>query len=60
MLLHQLGGLVTVVELVRCAIGHPALGEDENVVAALSAERIGVDGNGLQVNVAVVARGLAG
>lgn len=59
-LLHQLGGLVSVVELVGGAVGHPALGEDEDVVAALGAERIGVDSDGLQVDVAVVARGLAG
>lgn len=59
-LLHQLGGLVSVVELVRCAIGHPALCKDENVVAALGAEGVGVDSHGLQVNVAVVARSLAG
>lgn len=59
-LLHQLGALVTVVELVRCAVGHPALGEDEDVVTTLGAERIRVDSNGLQVDIAVVARGLAG
>lgn len=59
-LLHQLGSLVSVVELVGCAIGHPALGQDENVVAALGAERVGVDSDGLQVDVAVVTRGLAG
>lgn len=59
-LLHQLGAFVSVVELVGCAIGHPAFGEDEDVVAALGAEGVGVDGDGLQVDVAVVARGLAG
>lgn len=59
-LLHQLGSFVSVVELVGCAIGHPALGEDKNVVTALGAERVGVDSNGLQVNVAVVTGGLTG
>lgn len=58
-LLHQLGSFVAVVELVRCAIGHPALGQDQDVVAALSAERVGVDSDGLQVDVAVVTGGLA-
>lgn len=60
MLLHQLGGFMSVVEFVRCAIGHPALGEDKNIVTALGAERVGVDSDGLQVDVAVVTRGLAG
>lgn len=59
-LLHQLSSLVSVVELVRCAIGHPALRQDEDVVAAQGTERVGVDGYGLQVDIAVVARGLAG
>lgn len=59
-LLHQLGALVSVVELVRCSIGHPALGQNENVVTALGAKGVGVDSNGLQVDVGVVARGLAG
>lgn len=59
-LLHQLGALVTVVELVRCAIGHPALGQDEDVVAARGAEGVGVDCDRLQVDITVVARGLAG
>lgn len=58
-LLHQLGTLVSVVELVRGSIGHPALGQDKNVVTALGAEGVGVDGDGLQVDVGVVARGLA-
>lgn len=59
-LLHQLGALVSVVELVRSSIGHPALGQNEDIVAALGAEGIGVNGNGLQVDIGVVARGLAG
>lgn len=59
-LLHQLGCLVAVVELVRCAVGHPALGEHENVVTALGAEWVGVNSDGFQIDIAVVARGLAG
>lgn len=59
-LLHQLGGLVSVVELVRCAVGHPALGKDEDVVATLGAEGVWVDGDGLDVDIAVVAGGLSG
>jgi hypothetical protein len=59
-LLHQLGALMSVVELVRSSIGHPALGQNKNVVAALGAEGIGVDSDGLQVDIGVVARGLAG
>lgn len=59
MLLHQLGSFVSVVELVGCAIGHPALGKDEDVVTALGAERVGIDSDGLQVDVTVVTGGLA-
>lgn len=55
--LHQLGGLVSVVELVGGAIGHPALGEDQNVV--VQAERIREDGDGAQVDIRVVAGSLA-
>lgn len=51
---------MTVVELVRRAIGHPALGKDENVFTTLGAERIGVDCNGFQVDVAVLTGSLAG
>lgn len=51
---------MSVVEFVRCAIGHPALGKDKNVVTALGAEGVGVNSNRLQVDVAVVTRGLAG
>lgn len=59
-LLHQLGGFMSVVELVRCAIGHPAFGKDENVGTTLGAERVGVDSDRLQIDVGVVTRGLAG
>lgn len=57
--LHQLGALMAVVELVGGAVGVPALGED-NDVAAVDPEGVGEDGNGLQVDIAVVAGGLAG
>lgn len=45
MSLHQLGGFMSVVELVGGAIGVPALGEDENVGA--TTERVREDGYGL-------------
>lgn len=56
--LHDLGGIVPVVELVGRAIGVPALSEDEDVGGAT--EGVGEDGNGLQVDVGVVTGGLAG
>lgn len=55
--LHQLGALMAVVELVGGAVGVPALGQDEDVGGAT--EGVGEDGNGLQVNVRVVAGRLA-
>jgi hypothetical protein len=55
--LHQLGRLVAVVVLIRGAIGIPALAENKDV--GVEAERIGEDSNGLEVNVRVVAGGLA-
>jgi hypothetical protein len=54
--LHELGTLVAVVVLVRGAIGHPRLGENENV--GYAAHRIGEDGNRPQVDIRVVAGGL--
>ncbi len=57
MRLHQLGRLVAVVVLVRGAIGAPALGEHQNVLA--EASRVRVDGYWLEVDVRVVAGGLA-
>lgn len=56
--LHQLGRLVAVVVLVGGAIGVDALGEDEDVLA--KAEGITEDRYGLEVDVGVLARGLAG
>jgi len=58
MLLHQLGALVAGVELVRCAIGVPALGEDKNIFA--QHEGIRVDSGRAQVDVRVIAGSLAG
>jgi hypothetical protein len=46
------------VVLVGGAIGHPALGEDNDVGGA--AEGVGEDGNGAEVDIGVVARGLLG
>jgi hypothetical protein len=47
--LHQLGSLVAVVELVGGAVGHPALGEDEDVV--VEAEGVAEDSDGAQVDI---------
>jgi hypothetical protein len=55
---HQLGSLVAVVVLVGRAISVPALGEHQDVLA--QAERVGEDGDRLQVDVRVVAGGLVG
>lgn len=55
--LHQLGSFMAVVELVRCAVRVPALGQDDDV--GLTAERIRVDGNGLEEHVRIVASRLA-
>lgn len=51
--LHQLSGLMPVVELVGASIGIPALSEDEDV--AVPAERVGEDGGRAEVDIAVVA-----
>lgn len=51
--LHQLSGLMPVVELVGASIGVPALSEDKDV--AVPAERIGEDGGRAEVDIAVVA-----
>ncbi len=56
--LHEPGGLVAVVELVGRAIGIPAFAEHEDV--GLQSEGIGEDGNGSQIDVGIVARGLTG
>lgn len=58
MLLHQLGGLMAVVELVGRPVGVPALGEDDDVGRAT--ERIGEDGDRPEVDIRVVTRRLAG
>ena len=55
--LHQLGRLVAVVVLVGRAVRVPALGEHEDVLA--EADRVRVDGDGLEVDIRVVAGGLA-
>lgn len=55
---HQLVGLVAVVELVGGAIGVPGLAQDQDVLAG--AEGVGVDGDRADVDVGVVAGGLAG
>lgn len=56
--LHQAGSLVAEVELVGAAIGVPGLAEDEDVITLT--ERIGEDGAGAEVDIGVVAGGLAG
>jgi hypothetical protein len=56
--LHQLGALVPVVELVGCAIGVDALGEDEDVGGAT--EGVVEDSDGLEVNIRVLTRRLSG
>jgi hypothetical protein len=56
--LHDLLALMAVVELVGGAVGVPALGEDDDIGG--TAERIGEDGDGPQVDVGVVTGGLAG
>lgn len=55
--LHQLGAVMSVVELVWYAVGIPALGEDEDVVT--TAEGIGEDGNGTEVDIGVFTGSLA-
>ena len=49
---------MAVVEFVRSSIVVPGLAHDEDVVA--TAERIGIHGNGAEVDIGVVAGGLAG
>jgi hypothetical protein len=49
---------VTVVELVWGSIGIPALADDEDVGS--TTEWVGVEGDGAEVDVRVVARGLVG
>jgi hypothetical protein len=56
-LLHQLRSLMAVVELVRGPVGVPALGKDDDVGRAT--EGVGEDGNGLEVDIGVLTRGLA-
>ena len=51
---HELGALVTVVELVGGTIGVPALREDKDVGDAT--ERVGEDGNRLSSNVSNLSR----
>lgn len=55
--LHELGSLMAVVELVWGSIGVPALGNDQDVRG--TAEWIRVKGHGAEVDVGVVAGGLA-
>lgn len=56
--LEKAGGLVAEVELVGASIGIPGLAEDEDVVTL--AEGIGEDGTRAEVDVGVIAGGLAG
>lgn len=56
MRLHELGSLMTVVELVWGSIRIPALGEDENVGSAT--KWVGEDGDWAQVDVRVVSGSL--
>jgi hypothetical protein len=55
--LHQLGALVAVVVLVWGSIGIPALGDNQDVGS--TTEWIGEDGNRAEVDIGVVAWGLA-
>jgi hypothetical protein len=55
--LHELGTLVTVVVLVWGSIGIPALSDNQNVGG--TAEWVGEDGYGSEVNIRVVAWGLS-
>lgn len=56
--LHQLGALVTVVELVGGSIRVPALAKNEDVVAA--AEGVGEESDGAEVDVGVSTGSLGG
>lgn len=57
-LLHQPVGVVAKVVGVGLAVGHPRLAQDEDVVALT--EGIGIHGDGAEIDVRVVAGGLAG
>lgn len=56
--LHQLDGLVAVVELVGGTIVVPALSQDNDVVTLTEGVRI--EGNGSEIDIGVVAGGLTG
>jgi hypothetical protein len=56
--LHKLSTLMAVVELVWCPIGVPALADDQDIRGAT--EWIWEDSNGSEVDIRVVAWGLAG
>jgi hypothetical protein len=55
--LHELGGLVTVVELVWGSIRIPAFTQDQNIRSA--AKRVGENSNRSKVDIRVVAWGLS-
>jgi hypothetical protein len=57
-LLHDEGGIVTEVESVWLAIGHPGFTHHQDVVA--ESERIWVVGDRSKVNIGVVTRSLSG
>jgi hypothetical protein len=56
--LHQLGGFMAEVEFVGSSVRAPGLAQDEDVVSL--AERIWEDGDGANVDIGVLPRGLAG
>jgi hypothetical protein len=55
--LHELGSLVTVVELVGSSIGIPTFGQDQNIWGAT--KRIREDSNRSEIDVRVVAWSLS-
>lgn len=57
-LLHENGGGVAEVVLVRLSVAHPGLAHDEDV--GPTTEGVVVDGDRAKVDIGVVARGLAG
>jgi len=57
-LLHKGGGVMAEVVSVGFAVRHPGLAHDENVVT--ETERVRVHGDWSEVDIGVVARGLAG
>jgi hypothetical protein len=59
MCLHEDSSVVAEVVCVGLAIGAPGLAHDEDVVTA-NAERVRVEGDGVEVHIRVVAGGLAG